>query len=89
MVSLSAEVKIWKDLTEISGGDYYVPLDVASVSEKLEILARPPKGNIFIFKRQVFVVAFQQLEIFHRQCPPDKSSAFSHRTLFRERNRTK
>ena len=46
VVSLSAEVKIWKDLTEISGGCYYVPLDVPSVSEKLEILARPPKGKL-------------------------------------------
>merc|ERR1712242_485308 len=45
VVSLSAEVKIWKDLTEISGGCYYVPLDVPSVSEKLEILARPPKDT--------------------------------------------
>ena len=54
VVSLSAEVKIWKDLTEISGGDYYVPLDVASVSEKLEILARPPKG-IFYFVGMVTV----------------------------------
>ena len=36
-------MKIWRELTEISGGRYFVPLDVHSVSEKMEVLARPPK----------------------------------------------
>jgi len=45
VVSLSAEVKIWKDLTQVSDGNYFVPLDVHSISEKLEILARPPKDT--------------------------------------------
>ena len=38
-------VKIWKDLTQVSDGNYFVPLDVHSISEKLEILARPPKDT--------------------------------------------
>ena len=43
IVSLSAEVFIWRKLAERTSGDYYVPLDAPSILEKLELLSRPPK----------------------------------------------
>ena len=32
-------------MTQVSDGNYFVPLDVHSISEKLEVLARPPKDT--------------------------------------------
>jgi len=43
IVSLSAEVFIWRKLAERTSGDYFVPLDAHSIVEKLELLSRPPK----------------------------------------------
>jgi len=42
VVSLSAEVNIWKKLAERTDGKYFVPLDPIDVSDKLEELSRPP-----------------------------------------------
>jgi hypothetical protein len=42
VISLSAEVNIWKKLAERTDGKYFVPLDPIDVSDKLEELSRPP-----------------------------------------------
>jgi len=46
IVSLSAEVHLWRKLAERTSGDYFVPLDVPSIFEKLELISRPPKDTV-------------------------------------------
>lgn len=42
VISLSAEVNIWRRLTEITHGEYHVPMNPIEISEKLEALTKPP-----------------------------------------------
>lgn len=73
IVSLSAEVYIWRRLAEKTNGDYFVPLDAHSIVEKLELLSRPPRDTAT--KQAVLVrMGFPLMESNNRYlCPQCKN----------------